>query len=318
VRRNQGGVLYTAAYARLVAYQVDPVEKKPLYHFLPGTNSYSIAALGCNFRCGFCQNWEISQPSAAKDSFAVSGEEMAPREIVEQALKSGCKSISYTYTEPTVFFEYALETARLAKEKGLGNIFVTNGFMTAECLKMLRPWLDAANVDLKFFREESYQRICRGRLQPVLDAICLMKEMGVWVEITTLVVPGENDSAAELGNIAQFISCIDKGMPWHVSRFHPDYKFIVQPATPLETLRQAEKIGRSAGLQFVYVGNVSGFGSDTFCPQCKKAIIKRDGFAVLQYNMERGQCAFCRAHIPGVFGGTLAANRKGAPIEGHP
>lgn len=299
VRQNIDGVLYTHVYARPCALHIDPIEKKPLYHFFPGSAAFSVATVGCNFHCGFCQNWEISQSSIRDGDFPE--EEFSPQEIVKQAQNSNCKSISYTYTEPTIFFEYALDTAKLAKAKGLYNNFVTNGYMTKECLQMLRPYLDAANVDLKFFREDSYKKICAASLQPVLDSIKLMKELGIWVEITTLVVPDENDSEEELRDIAKFIASVDRNIPWHVSRFHPDYKFTDHAATPEATLKKAQEIGRRAGLTYIYVGNVSGWGNDTYCPSCKKLLIKREAFSVLEYNIKAGRCAFCKAVIPGRF-----------------
>jgi pyruvate formate lyase activating enzyme len=300
VRQNIGGVLYTHVYKRQVAMHVDPIEKKPLYHFLPGTFSFSIATAGCNFRCGFCQNWEISQQSFI-GAVKAKGEETTPEEIVEAALENKCKSISYTYTEPTIFFEYALETAKLARGKGLRNVFVTNGYMTEEMLGMSRPYLDAANVDLKFFKDSSYKKLCAGTLQPVLDSIRLMKKLGLWVEITTLVVTGENDSAEELRGIAEFIAATDTNIPWHISRFHPDYKFIDRQATPEATLKDAQRIGDKAGLKYIYIGNVYGWGNDTLCHKCKKLLVKREGFMILEYNIKEGKCPFCNSDIPGVF-----------------
>lgn len=297
VRQNIGGILFTQSYGRVVAAGVDPVEKKPLYHFLPGSSSFSIAAVGCNFRCGFCQNWQISQASDKSGQ----GKIAPPDEIVKTALDNRCRSISYTYTEPTIFFEYAFDIAKLAKANGLRNIFVTNGYMAKEPLKMIRPYLDAANVDLKFFKEASYRKICKAGLKPVLDSIRLMYELGVWVEITTLIIPGENDSNGELKDIAGFIAGIDKNIPWHVSRFHPDYKFTDYRPTPESTLGRAQKIGESAGLNFVYVGNVSEFGNDTYCPGCKKLLLKRELFSILRGNIKEGRCFFCGEIVPGIF-----------------
>ncbi len=299
-RQNIGGILYTHTYGKVIATHADPVEKKPLYHFLPGSSSFSIATIGCNFRCGFCQNWEISQKTF-RDGAILGGAELSPQTVVKEALKNNCRSISYTYTEPTIFFEYALEAAKLAKEKGLYNNFVTNGYMTKECLEMIRPYLDAANVDLKFFKDSSYKRICSGSLEPVLSSIRLMHEFGVWLEVTTLLVPGENDSKQEVGSIADFISGIDKNIPWHVSRFNPDYQFTGYQPTPEETLKEAVDIGRKAGLKFVYAGNVYGWGNDTSCPVCKKLLIKREIFTVLDYNIKAGKCIYCGAVVPGVF-----------------
>lgn len=255
VRQNVNGVLYTMAYAQIIAANIDPIEKKPLYHFLPGSSSFSIATIGCNFKCGFCQNWQISQVSA-RQTDAVPGRQMMPEQVVAEAKRNNCRSISYTYTEPTIFFEYAYDTARLAKDAGLANVFVTNGYMTGQALETIRPYLDAANVDLKSFRDDFYQKLCRARLQPVLDTIAAMNRLGIWLEVTTLVVPGENDSDEELGQIAEFLARIDHNIPWHISQFHPDYEFDHSTVTPLGTLRRALEIGRRAGLHYVYLGNV--------------------------------------------------------------
>jgi pyruvate formate lyase activating enzyme len=299
VRQNRGGKLYTHAYGQVIAAHIDPVEKKPLYHFLPGSSSFSIATIGCNFHCGFCQNWQISQATFRNGDSG--GGEFLPQDIVKEALENKCKSISYTYTEPTIFFEYAYETAKLAKDKGLYNNFVTNGYMTKEALLMIKPYLDAANVDLKFSKDSSYKKICAASLQPVLDSIKLMRELGIWVEVTTLVVPGENDSEKELTAIAEFIASVDKNIPWHVSRFYPDYKFTDHPSTPEATLKKALNIGSKAGLIYIYAGNVYGWGNDTYCTACKKLLIKREIFSVLEYNIKEGKCAFCNAQLPGVY-----------------
>jgi pyruvate formate lyase activating enzyme len=300
VRQNIDGMLYTHVYGRPCARHIDPIEKKPLYHFLPGSNAFSIATIGCNFRCGFCQNWEISQ-SSFRDGADLGSEDYPPEEIVKEALKNKCKSISYTYTEPTIFFEYAYDTAKLAKEKGLYNNFVTNGYMTKEALEMIKPYLDAANVDLKFFKDSSYRKICKASLEPVLNSIKIMHELGIWVEITTLVVPGENDSEEELTDIAQFIASVDKNMPWHVSRFHPDYQFSDHRPTPEATLKKTQDIGKKCGLNYIYVGNVIGFGNDTHCHNCKKLLVKREIFSVLEYNIKEGKCRYCNVMIPGIF-----------------
>jgi len=300
VRQNIGGILYTHVYGRPCAMHVDPIEKKPLNHFLPGSSSFSIATVGCNFRCGFCQNWEISQVSYSEGDLA--GEEIYPQRIVELALENKCKSISYTYTEPTIFFEYALDCAKLAKEKGLYNNFVTNGYMTKEAVEMIQPYLDAANVDLKFFREDSYRKICAGSLEPVLDSIALMRKLNIWLEITTLVVPGTNDSTEELNDIAKYIAGVDKNIPWHISRFYPNYKFTDEEPTPERILKMAQDLGQKAGLKYVYVGNVYGWGNDTYCHNCKKLLIKREGFSVLEDNIKQSRCVHCHAAILGMFG----------------
>ena len=254
VRKNKDGELYTLVYGDVIASHVDPIEKKPLYHFLPGSYSYSIATIGCNFKCSFCQNWEISQASKRQD--ALSGYELMPEEVVREAKKNNCKSISYTYTEPTIFFEYAYDTARLAKKEGLYNVFVTNGYMTKETLNVIKPYLDAANVDLKSFREDFYREMCGAHLKPVLDTIELMKKLGIWVEITTLVVTGKNDSEDEFKDIAEFIATLDPDIPWHISRFRPDFKYLEAGPTPIDTLKKAKKIGDKAGLRNIHLGNV--------------------------------------------------------------
>jgi len=254
VRQNIQGVLNTLVYAQVIAANVDPIEKKPLYHFLPGSMSFSIATVGCNFRCGFCQNWQISQVSGQDNAREVY--KLMPERIVEEAKKNHCQSISYTYTEPTIFFEYAYDIAKVAKQAGLKNIFVTNGYMSREALETISPYLDAANIDLKSFREKFYVENCKGHLQPVLDSIKLAKKLGVWIEITTLIIPGYNDSVSELSDIAGFIASVGKDIPWHISRFHPDYHFLNQKLTPIETLKKAEDLGKKAGLDHVYLGNV--------------------------------------------------------------
>lgn len=298
VRKNIGGKLNTLVYGEVIASHVDPIEKKPLYHFLPGSSSYSIATVGCNFRCGFCQNWQISQASKQKNGLG--GYELKPEEVVREAKKYKCRSISYTYTEPTIFFEYAYDTAKLAKKEGFYNNFVTNGFMTKEAIKTIRPYLDAANVDLKFFKESSYKEICKGKLQPVLDSIRLMNELGIWVEVTTLVMPALNDSDEELAGIADFIAGVNKSIPWHLSAFHPDYKYTDYAPTPVGTLKNAYRIGKDKGLEFVYLGNVQE-ETDTICPGCGSVLIKRAYFSVGQNNIKSGKCPKCSTVIPGVW-----------------
>lgn len=297
-RQNIQGVLYTHNYGRLVAVNVDPVEKKPLYHFFPGSFTFSIAAAGCNFRCGFCQNWEISQLDSSDQR---AGEPFGADKVVRLAKQNNCGSIAYTYTEPTINFEFALETAKRAKESGLRNIFVTNGYMSSQAISLLRPYLDAANIDLKFFKDSSYQRICSAHLSPVLDSIRLLKDAGVWIEVTTLVIPGENDTADELSGIAKFIAGVNKDIPWHISRFHADYKFNHYPDTPEGIMKMAYDLGKSEGLRYVYAGNVYGWGQDTLCSVCKKVLIKREGFKITELHVAGGKCIFCQADLPGVF-----------------
>ncbi len=295
VRENRGGVLYTLVYGKTVTNNIDPIEKKPLFHFYPGSKSYSIATAGCNFRCLHCQNWQISQ---LKDG-EIPGEEFAPEEIVENAVGSGCESIAYTYTEPTIFYEYAFDTARIARKKGLKNLFITNGYISEEALREISPYLDAANIDLKSMKDSFYKKICGARLKPVLDSIKLYYKLGIWVEVTTLIIPGHNDSSEELKGIAKFIRDIDKSIPWHVSRFFPAYKLMDIPFTPLKTLEKAVEIGKEAGLECVYQGNV-GKGENTFCPNCGNILIKRTGFNTIENKVKNGSCPYCGRAIVGV------------------
>ena len=300
VRENRDGTLYSLVYDRIIARNIDPIEKKPLFHFLPGSLSYSLATPGCNFRCKHCQNADISQLPRDKGGM-VPGEPVSPAEIVEAALRHHCASISYTYTEPTIFFELAYDTAKLARKAGLKNVFVTNGYITPEALREISPVLDAANIDLKGFTDDFYKNICGARLQPVLDSIRLYKELGIWIEITTLVIPGHNDSENELRQIAQFVRSVGEGVPWHVSRFHPTYKLIDQPRTPLETLKRARQIGIDEGLRYVYEGNIPGEGEETICWSCGKSLVKRYGFSVEENHIKDGKCGFCGAKMDGVW-----------------
>ncbi|MCK9573377.1 MAG: AmmeMemoRadiSam system radical SAM enzyme [Candidatus Omnitrophica bacterium] len=300
VRLNRKGTLYSLSYGKVVAANIDPIEKKPLYHFLPGSKSYSIACAGCNFKCGFCQNWQISQASIAKD-LSLLEYRLSSKGIVEQALSSNCPSISYTYTEPTIYFEFAYEVAKLAKEKGLLNVFVTNGYMDKQPLQDIKPYLDAANVDLKSFSEDFYRKICKASLKPVLENIILLKKLGIWIEVTTLVIPGKNDDKKELKQIAEFIVSVDKNIPWHISRFHPDFEFTEIGATSPESLSLAYDIAKEAGLKYVYVGNMDTDYENTICPACNKVIIERKGFFVESKNIEQGRCGYCKEQIKGIW-----------------
>jgi len=300
VRQNMDGKLFSLVYGEIIAAHVDPIEKKPLYHYLPGSKAFSVATIGCNFRCPFCQNWQISQRSKRKEA-GLASQFYSPDEIVRAAKEQSCQSISYTYTEPTIYFELAYDTAKLAKKEGLGNSFVTNGYMTPEALETINPYLDACNVDLKSFDERFYKEECQAHLQPVLDSIRLMKKLGVWVEITTLIIPAQNDSAQELTEIARFISDLDPEIPWHISRFHPDYNYTDTPATPIETLRKAYSIGKKEGLRYIYIGNVLGESEDTICPGCRKSLVKRTGFFASQNKIVDGKCSYCGRAIAGVF-----------------
>ena len=301
VRENRDGTLYSLVYDKVIAQNIDPIEKKPLFHFQPGSLSYSIATPGCNFRCRHCQNADISQLPRDHGG-VILGEEVPPSAIVAAALKTRCTSISYTYTEPTIYFELAYDTARLAVDAGLKNVFVTNGYITPEALEVIRPYLHAANIDLKGFTDDFYKNICGARLQPVLDAIRLYKEFSIWIEITTLVIPGHNDSDEELRDIARFIRSVGEEIPWHVTRFHPTYKLTDQPRTPLATLKRAQQIGFEAGLRYVYEGNIPGESENTVCWSCKKRLVKRIGFSVEENKVKEGKCSYCSAAIDGVWG----------------
>ena len=303
VRENASGILQTLVYGKLIARHIDPIEKKPLFHFLPGTLSYSIATVGCNFRCQFCQNADIAQMPADHNGM-IMGDSSTPSSVVAAAVQSGCKSISYTYTEPTVFFEFAYETAKLAAGKGIRNVFVTNGYMTAEALEMINPYLDAANVDLKAFSNKYYKELCGARLKNVQATLKLMKSLGVFVEVTTLIVPGLNDDPAELKDMAAFIvQDLGPTTPWHISRFHPTYKLTDNPPTPLKTLMAAREIGLKSGLRYVYTGNVPGHSAEsTFCYACGETVIERRGFQVGKLRLRNGQCIKCSTKIDGVWG----------------
>lgn len=300
VRENRSGKLQSLVYGKIISGHCDPIEKKPLFHFLPGTRSYSIATVGCNFRCVFCQNADISQMPT--DQKRVMGEDMSPERIVKLALNSRSASISYTYTEPTVYFETALETARLAASKGIKNVFVSNGYMTRECLQEIYPDLHAANVDLKAFSEEFYRERCGAKLKPVLKTIAAMKDMGIWLEVTTLLIPGLNDSIEELKGLARFLADIDPGIPWHISRFHPTYRLTDRPSTPVETIRRARDLGYETGLLYVYTGNIPGDeGENTFCHSCREPLISRIGFDVRRNRIRENQCPKCSTKIPGIW-----------------
>lgn len=302
VRKNEGGILYSLVYGKVIAENVDPIEKKPLYHFLPGSFSYSIATIGCNFRCSFCQNFEISQHPHLYPG-QIPGKRRTPEDIVRLASESGSKSISYTYTEPTIFFEFAFDCACLAVEKGIKNVFVSNGYMSKASIDIIAPYLHGINVDLKAFTEGFYQRLCKAKLKPVLDNLIYLKTKGLWVEITTLVIPEENDSEEELRAIARFIrDNLGPETPWHVSRFYPQFKMTNKPYTPVETLLRAYYIGKEEGLYYVYIGNVRGIeGENTYCPKCNTLLIERYGFTVLKMALREGRCPSCGFTISGIW-----------------
>jgi len=299
VRENRAGTLYSLVYGKSISENVDPIEKKPLFHFFPGSQSLSIATAGCNFKCLHCQNSTISQ--MPRDQKYVAGNELPPSKIVSLAKEYNCKSISYTYTEPTIYFEYAFETAKLSKEAGLANAFVTNGYITPEALKTIHPYLDGANIDLKSFSDEFYRKVCGAKLQPVLDSIALYHQLGIWVEITTLIIPGYNDSDKELSDIAKFIKNIDEKIPWHITAFYPTYRLTDPPPTSIDSLRKAREIGLAEGLRYVYEGNIPGKGSEnTFCYNCDKALIQRLGFRIIENRVKDGKCPECHSLIDGI------------------
>jgi pyruvate formate lyase activating enzyme len=299
VRENRGGTLYSLVYGKVIAEHIDPIEKKPLFHVMPGSSSFSIATVGCNFRCRHCQNYSIAQVGK---TMQIPGTLQSPEEIVKKAIRSGCRSISYTYTEPTMFYEFALETAQLAKESGLLNIFVTNGYISKEPLERISPFLDAANIDLKGFSKKFYHDIVHAKLSEVMDSIIEYRKLDIWLEITTLVIPGLNDSDEELKGIAAFImENLGADTPWHVSQFYPTHQLTDRPRTPFATLRRARDIGRAAGLHYVYEGNVPGGGGEsTLCPGCGALAVERLGYRILSNRLSDQGCPECGAKIAGV------------------
>ncbi len=301
VRENRDGELVSLVYGKLVSMNADPVEKKPLFHFLPGSISFSISTVGCNFRCKHCQNWQISQfPHLFNGKIA--GDTVEAGDVVDAALDCGAASIAYTYVEPTIFYEMARDTAEIAARRGVKNIFVSNGFMSRDAAEDISKVLDGINIDLKAFTDRFYREICGARLKPVLENIELMHRLGVWVEVTTLVIPGWNDSDQELRDIARFIKDISPSIPWHVSAFHPTFELISSPPTPASTLVRAREIGLEEGLNHVYLGNIPGSGGEnTNCPSCGAVIIQRRGYSILENRMENGRCPQCNEEIPGVW-----------------
>jgi len=300
VRENREGRLTTQVYGNLIAEHIDPIEKKPLYHFLPGSRAYSIATPGCNFRCAWCQNWQISQ--LPREMRMPECEQVSPASVVERAIRDHCQTIAYTYTEPTIFFEYSYDTAQIAHEKGLKNVYVTNGFMTSEMLEMIEPYLDGANVDIKAFNDETYRTLMGGRLQPVLDSCRKLKALGVWLEITTLIVPGVNDNPGELEALASFIyDELGSETPWHLSRFYPQYKMSDRAPTDTGILYETKSMGEAAGLEYIYLGNVLE-DNQTTCKHCGKPLILRSGYATRTTGLDsEGNCKHCGTRLAGVF-----------------
>ena len=308
VRQNEGGTLYTLVYGKTVAQNADPIEKKPLFHVLPASRSFSIAACGCNFRCLHCQNHEISQMPREKG--AILGSDLKPAKVVQRAVESGCSSIAYTYTEPTVYFEYALDTAKIAREKGLLNVFVTNGYMTEKALDTFHPYLDAANVDLKAADDEFYKPVCGAKVDPVKDSIRKIRSLGIWAEVTTLIIPGLNDDPEGLREIARFIVSVGPEIPWHVSAFHPTFRMLDRPPTPVSALRTARDIGLEEGLRHVYTGNIPGEDAEnTYCHHCGEKLIARIGYRIRKNRIENGRCPKCSTPIEGIWTKTDPSSR---------
>ncbi len=292
VRENKAEKLHSLVYGKACAEHVDPIEKKPLFHFLPGTTSLSVATVGCNFRCKNCQNWETAQ--SPKENGQIWGEDLSPEEIVKHAKEQKCHGVSYTYTEPTIFIEYALDTMKLAKAEGLKNSWVTNGFMTKEAFELVAPYLDGVNCDLKSFTDKVYQENCGARVKPVLETLKRIKKAGIWLEVTTLIIPTLNDKEEEYKNIASFIKNeLGPEVPWHISQFYPAYKLMDLPATPVEAIHKARDIGKKMGLKYVYTGNLPGDeGENTYCPKCDELVIERLGYSIKRFDKD-GKCSKC-------------------------
>ncbi len=299
VRQNREGTLYTLVYAKPVAIHIDPIEKKPLFHFLPSTTAFSIATAGCNLKCKFCQNWEISQVKPEDVQYSY----IEPEGLIKKVKESGSPTIAYTYTEPTIFYEYMLETAKLAKKEGIRNVMHSCGYINEEPLRQLAKYLDAANIDLKGFTNDYYAKMTDASLEPVLKSLKILKEEGVHVEITNLILPGYNDDPDTIRKMCLWIKDnLGSGTPLHFSRFFPMYKLTSLSPTPVETLEIARKIALESGLKYVYIGNVGGHSAEnTYCPRCKKVLIERRGYFVLQNNIENGKCKFCGEKIEGIW-----------------
>jgi len=300
VRENRNGQLLTLVYGQAVSENIDPIEKKPLYHFYPGSKSLSIATVGCNFRCLHCQNYQISQWPHERPG--IPGETLLPEQVVRHAVESQSASIAYTYTEPTIYYEYAYDTAVLAHRSGIRNVFVTNGYTTTEALEEIAPYLDAANVDLKGFDEKAYREVTGASLAGVLDCLRDYRRLGIWLEVTTLLIPGINDSDAELRQLATFVAEeLGLDVPWHISAFYPTYKMQDRPPTPVSTLYKARDIGRASGLKYVYLGNISDPGaSDTICPGCGRVVIRRHRLQFDETELTDNCCNHCGYRVAGV------------------
>jgi len=297
IRKNIKGDIYLMVYGRSAAANIDPIEKKPLFNFMPGTDVFTIGTIGCNLGCDFCQNWETAQAAKEvgkqKQEFAERlfeyGYKLSPEQIIKMCIDKNIKTVAFSYNEPTIFLEYALDTMKLAKKAGIKTVFVTNGFMSKESLDMMKGYLDAVNIDVKSFSEDFYKRLCKARLQPVLDNIKRCHEMGIWIEVTTLFIPGENDSDEEMEKIADFVASVDKSIPWHVTGFYPAYKMLDKTPTPSDTLKRAYDIGRKK-LNYVYTGNIyDPTGESTYCPKCNNLLIERENYYTTVVGLEIGK-----------------------------
>jgi pyruvate formate lyase activating enzyme len=295
MRQNDNGSMYSLNYASASSVAVDPIEKKPLYHFYPGSLSFSLGSLGCNFRCPYCQNWTISQATLEE----MGTNDILPENAIKMAQENHCQSISWTYNEPTMWFEYTYDSAKLAQKNDLKTVYVTNGYMSDEALDLITPYLDAANVDLKGMSDKFYQELCQARLEPVLNNIQTMHDKGIHLEITNLVIPGHNDSEEDLKALVEFVADVGVEIPLHLTRFYPHYKMNQTPPTPVKTLDKAQKMATEAGLKYVYVGNVPDSDwENTRCPECSNVLIKRDGFSIGSNNLKKDKkCPECGAKI---------------------
>lgn len=298
-RINQNNKLYTIAYGNPCAVHIDPIEKKPLLHFHPKSTIFSIATAGCNFACLNCQNWEISQNSPRKTK----NFDLMPEKLVEVCIEKNCPSIAYTYSEPISFYEYMYHTSRIAHEHKIMNVMVSNGYINRKPLEKIAPYIDAANIDLKAFDDDIYLRLTAGQLQPVLNTLQLLKDNNVWLEITNLIVPSWTDDFEMIGKMCDWL--VENGFddtPLHFSRFHPTYKLTQLAETSVSTLIRARDIARKAGCKFVYVGNLPGKGfENTVCPNCKKVVVERRGYSIVNYNITDDKCAYCETTISGVW-----------------
>lgn len=297
VRENKNGILYTLIYNTVSSEAVDPIEKKPLFHFYPGTLAYSLGTIGCNFRCKHCQNWTISQIELDK-AYTV---EITPEEAVQRALAVGAKTIAWTYNEPTIWYEYTYDCAKIAKEAGLATVYITNGYITPEALKNISPYLDAFRVDIKAFTDDFYKEIASAKLGPVLESAKLAHEFGIHVEVVNLIIPTHNDSPEEIRNMVKWIlENLGSDTPLHFTRFQPQYKMSELIPTPIRKLEEAHKIAKDEGMRFVYIGNVPGHDyENTYCPKCGTLLIRRNAFSLFEYNITpKGSCPKCGEVIP--------------------